>query len=376
MNKRLASLVAVLVAVFLVAPAESGWRASEYESYKKFGRRDPKWDDAVAEAIRLQELGWVIDEKEGSQTFGRGQDALACVYFQKALDLGCDDPLVHKLYADASAHVRATQRAKKLYAEAAELAKAELAKGSAVPGTDRREFTRMIARRSLWRLANMYGDEPETALSLHIQANDLGWPGQDTVEKLRKRIADLEKEKEIRRNLEAKIKADPENLDLMLKLVSSYRETGNTGRAIEWTDRAIKWSERAVEATPDDVELLELHRSNLSRLGQYPEARRIRAHIIEVVRRQGDYERVFKHLYMMSFSLTSSTVEDTSGAELAWLNQFQAEKVLAELFDIAADRTELKNLAQKYPERLKQMAQAWQNWAKRTNWRSKKGKKQ
>ena len=45
-----------------------------------------------------------------------------------------------------------------------------------------------------------------------------------------------------------------------------------------------------------------------------------------------------------------------------------------ELYDLAADRTELKNLAQKYPERLKQMAQAWRHWAKRTNWRSRKGK--
>jgi len=46
-----------------------------------------------------------------------------------------------------------------------------------------------------------------------------------------------------------------------------------------------------------------------------------------------------------------------------------------ELYDLAADRTELKNLAKECPERLKQMARAWRNWAKRTNWRSGRGKK-
>ena len=38
------------------------------------------------------------------------------------------------------------------------------------------------------------------------------------------------------------------------------------------------------------------------------------------------------------------------------------------LYDLEADRTELKDMAEKYPERLKQMAQAWCDWAKRTNW--------
>ncbi|MEE9603796.1 MAG: arylsulfatase [Thermoguttaceae bacterium] len=36
------------------------------------------------------------------------------------------------------------------------------------------------------------------------------------------------------------------------------------------------------------------------------------------------------------------------------------------LYDLQTDRTELKNLAKQYPERLKQMAQAWRDWAKRT----------
>lgn len=39
------------------------------------------------------------------------------------------------------------------------------------------------------------------------------------------------------------------------------------------------------------------------------------------------------------------------------------------LYDLEADRTELKNLAQKHPDRLKQMAQAWCDWAKRTGQR-------
>jgi len=39
------------------------------------------------------------------------------------------------------------------------------------------------------------------------------------------------------------------------------------------------------------------------------------------------------------------------------------------LYDLEADRMELKDLAEEYPERLKQMAQAWRDWAKRTNWR-------
>ena len=37
-----------------------------------------------------------------------------------------------------------------------------------------------------------------------------------------------------------------------------------------------------------------------------------------------------------------------------------------ELYDLQADRTELNNLGQKEPERSKQMAQAWRDWAKQT----------
>jgi arylsulfatase A-like enzyme len=40
-----------------------------------------------------------------------------------------------------------------------------------------------------------------------------------------------------------------------------------------------------------------------------------------------------------------------------------------ELYDLSDDRTELKNLVKLYPDRVKQMAQAWRDWAKRTNWR-------
>lgn len=43
-----------------------------------------------------------------------------------------------------------------------------------------------------------------------------------------------------------------------------------------------------------------------------------------------------------------------------------------ELYDLATDRTELKNLAKEHPERVTQMSRAWRDWAKRTNWRSKK----
>ena len=39
------------------------------------------------------------------------------------------------------------------------------------------------------------------------------------------------------------------------------------------------------------------------------------------------------------------------------------------LYDLQADRTELKNLAGEHPDRVKQMARAWRGWAKRTNWR-------
>ncbi|MCG7852223.1 MAG: sulfatase-like hydrolase/transferase, partial [Methanosarcinaceae archaeon] len=39
------------------------------------------------------------------------------------------------------------------------------------------------------------------------------------------------------------------------------------------------------------------------------------------------------------------------------------------LFDLEADRTEINDLAEKHPELVVQMAQAWHDWAKRTNWR-------
>jgi arylsulfatase len=34
-----------------------------------------------------------------------------------------------------------------------------------------------------------------------------------------------------------------------------------------------------------------------------------------------------------------------------------------ELYDIKADRTELNNLAEKQPKRLKRMASQWESWA-------------
>jgi arylsulfatase len=37
-----------------------------------------------------------------------------------------------------------------------------------------------------------------------------------------------------------------------------------------------------------------------------------------------------------------------------------------QLFDLEADRTEVNNLAESNPERLKQMVQAWHAWARRT----------
>ena len=40
-----------------------------------------------------------------------------------------------------------------------------------------------------------------------------------------------------------------------------------------------------------------------------------------------------------------------------------------ELYDLEADRTETLNLADKYPDRVGKMAQAWQDWAKRTGLR-------
>lgn len=39
-----------------------------------------------------------------------------------------------------------------------------------------------------------------------------------------------------------------------------------------------------------------------------------------------------------------------------------------ELYDLETDRTETRNLAGKYPERVAEMAQAWCGWAERTNW--------
>ncbi|MHC4250263.1 MAG: arylsulfatase [Planctomycetota bacterium] len=39
------------------------------------------------------------------------------------------------------------------------------------------------------------------------------------------------------------------------------------------------------------------------------------------------------------------------------------------LYDLEADRTELRDLAEEHPERLRRMAQAWRDWAERTRWR-------
>ena len=39
-----------------------------------------------------------------------------------------------------------------------------------------------------------------------------------------------------------------------------------------------------------------------------------------------------------------------------------------ELYDLEADRTELKDLSKEHTKRLRQMVQAWRGWAKRTNW--------
>jgi len=38
-----------------------------------------------------------------------------------------------------------------------------------------------------------------------------------------------------------------------------------------------------------------------------------------------------------------------------------------ELYDLETDRTELNNLAQKYPKRAKKMAAMWQKWAERAD---------
>ncbi len=38
-----------------------------------------------------------------------------------------------------------------------------------------------------------------------------------------------------------------------------------------------------------------------------------------------------------------------------------------ELYDLEVDRTELNNLAQKYPKRAKKMAAMWQKWAERAD---------
>jgi arylsulfatase len=37
------------------------------------------------------------------------------------------------------------------------------------------------------------------------------------------------------------------------------------------------------------------------------------------------------------------------------------------LYNMEEDRTETNNLADQYPERVKQMAAQWQDWAKQTN---------
>jgi arylsulfatase len=38
-----------------------------------------------------------------------------------------------------------------------------------------------------------------------------------------------------------------------------------------------------------------------------------------------------------------------------------------ELYDLDADRTEMRDLAAQHPERLKQMVEQWEQWARRTN---------
>jgi arylsulfatase len=46
-----------------------------------------------------------------------------------------------------------------------------------------------------------------------------------------------------------------------------------------------------------------------------------------------------------------------------------------ELYDIRADRTETRNLAEKHPRRVKEQSEAWLAWAKRTGARITPGKK-
>ena len=43
-----------------------------------------------------------------------------------------------------------------------------------------------------------------------------------------------------------------------------------------------------------------------------------------------------------------------------------------ELFNFDEDRTETNNLASKHPDRVRQLAQVWIDWAKRTNWKTKR----
>ena len=38
-----------------------------------------------------------------------------------------------------------------------------------------------------------------------------------------------------------------------------------------------------------------------------------------------------------------------------------------ELYDLESDRTELRNLAEEHPDQVELMAQAWSDWAARTN---------
>ena len=38
-----------------------------------------------------------------------------------------------------------------------------------------------------------------------------------------------------------------------------------------------------------------------------------------------------------------------------------------ELYDMEKDRTEMNNLAPKYPEKVKELAKAWDDWAKRAD---------
>ena len=50
--------------------------------------------------------------------------------------------------------------------------------------------------------------------------------------------------------------------------------------------------------------------------------------------------------------------------KLVW-SKNEPREINWELYDLASDRCETKDLAAQYPERVHAMAQAWQDWAKR-----------